>query len=103
MNASVVGSVLSVQDVSRSLQRFGLMDYLVFSVMLLVCIVIGIFFGWKDHAKHARRKNFRRGSEALDYLVGGRRMKIFPVAMSLVARYACEITLMQFSNTVVCL
>lgn len=92
MNASIVGAVLSVQDVSRSLQRFGLVDYLVFSGMLLVCIVIGIFFGWKDHAKHATRKNLRRGSEALDYLVGGRRMKIFPVAMSLVARYVSEMT-----------
>ncbi|KXJ73465.1 hypothetical protein RP20_CCG015759, partial [Aedes albopictus] len=83
---------LSVQDVSRLLQRFGLADYLVFCGMLLVCIGIGILFGWKDHTKHARRQSLRRGSEALDYLVGGRRMKIFPVAMSLVASFNLDPT-----------
>ncbi|KAL9698573.1 hypothetical protein quinque_002014 [Culex quinquefasciatus] len=87
---------LSVQDVSLSLQRFGLADYLVFSTMLLVCIGIGVYFGWKDHQKQKRRatSSVRRGSEALDYLVGNRRMKIFPVAMSLVASWISGIALM---------
>ncbi|XP_039443204.1 sodium-coupled monocarboxylate transporter 1-like [Culex pipiens pallens] len=87
---------LSVQDVSLSLQRFGLADYLVFSTMLLVCIGIGVYFGWKDHQKqkHKAASSVRRGSEALDYLVGNRRMKIFPVAMSLVASWISGIALM---------
>nr|XP_019560668.2 sodium-coupled monocarboxylate transporter 1-like [Aedes albopictus] len=96
--SSSLAEGLSVQDVSRSLQRFGLADYLVFCGMLLVCIGIGILFGWKDHTKHARRQSLRRGSEALDYLVGGRRMKIFPVAMSLVASFISGIALMGAST-----
>lgn len=77
----------SVDELSRSLQRFNWPDYLVFMLMLVSCIFIGIFFGYKDHLKHKNRKSARRDSEALDYLVGGRKMKIFPVAVSLVARY----------------
>lgn len=76
----------NVDDLSRSLQRFNWPDYLVFVLMLVSCIFIGIYFGYKDHQKHKNRKTARRDSEALDYLVGGRKMKIFPVAVSLVAR-----------------
>lgn len=79
-------SAQNVDDLSRSLQRFNWPDYLVFVMMLVSCIFIGIFFGYKDHMKHKNRKTARRDSEALDYLVGGRKMKIFPVAVSLVAR-----------------
>lgn len=79
-------STLNVNDISKSLQRFSWPDYLVFLLMLLSCMMIGIYFGWEDHKKHKNHKA-RRGSEALDYLVGGRKMQVFPVAMSLVARY----------------
>lgn len=78
---------LDVSDVSKSLQQFSWPDYLVFILMLISCMLIGVYYGWQDHQKHKNRKHKqRRGSEALDYLVGGRKMKVFPVAMSLVAR-----------------
>lgn len=86
-NTMAPATAQNVEDLSKSLQRFNWPDYLVFVLMLVSCIFIGIFFGYKDHLKHKNRKGARRDSEALDYLVGGRKMKIFPVAVSLVARY----------------
>ncbi|XP_050096348.1 sodium-coupled monocarboxylate transporter 1-like [Anopheles aquasalis] len=90
----------SVEDISRSLQRFNWPDYLVFVMMLISCIVIGIFFGYQDHQKHKRQKHARRGSEALDYLVGGRKMKIVPVAVSLVASWISGISLLGTSTEI---
>jgi Na+/proline symporter len=66
---------VSVEHVGLAMQRFGLADYMVFVSMLMVCAMIGVYYG------------FCAGmvSEA-DYLVGGRNMQTFPVAMSLIAR-----------------
>jgi solute carrier family 5 (sodium-coupled monocarboxylate transporter), member 8/12 len=86
---------MSVEEMSESLKRFGTADYAVFIAMLVSCSAVGLYFGYQDHMK---RKNtatqMRRGSEALDYLMGGRNMKVFPVAMSLVASYISGITLL---------
>lgn len=67
----------SAQELGLSLQRFGWPDYLVFGVMLLMCALIGVYFGFYDKANNAT---------ASEYLMGGRNMKTFPVAMSLIAR-----------------
>lgn len=95
---------LSVSDLSHTLQHFGIVDYLVFIAMLAVCAVIGFYFGFIEKKQKRKQQGQqevptdekdgagaagieeRRGSEALDYLVGGRKMKVFPVALSLVAR-----------------
>ncbi|EAU75600.2 AGAP001965-PA [Anopheles gambiae str. PEST] len=91
----------TIDSISRSLQRFDWPDYVVFVLMLLICIVIGIFFGYKDHQKHKhRRKQARRESEALDYLVGGRKMQIFPVSVSLVASWISGISLLGTSTEI---
>lgn len=86
--------ILSVQDISSSLQRFGWADYFVFVLMLMICAGIGVYFGFVEKRKKNEQKNAkerdiedRRGSEALDYLVGGRKMKVIPVSLSLVARF----------------
>lgn len=73
----------SVDDANNSLKRFGLADYLVFVFMLVMCSVVGVYFGYENHKKSKLKT--RRGSGALNYLVGGRKMHIFPVAMSLAA------------------
>lgn len=82
--------ILSVHDLSSSLQRFGWADYFVFVFMLVVCAGIGVYFGFVEKRKKNESKERdiedRRGSEALDYLVGGRKMKVIPVSLSLVAR-----------------
>jgi Na+/proline symporter len=48
--------------------------------MLAICASIGVYFGFFE-------KKSKAIADESDYLVGGRRMKIFPVAMSLIARY----------------
>lgn len=66
---------LGVADVRASLQNFTWQDYTVFTLMLLMYITVGFYFGC-----------FKTVSSAQDYLVGGRNMQALPVAMSLVAR-----------------
>lgn len=90
--------IMSVEELNESLKRFGVADYAVFCVMLVCCSCVGLYFGYKDHMKHKRASRNRRGSiievEAVDYLMGGRNMKVFPVAMSLVASFISGITLL---------
>jgi Na+/proline symporter len=82
--------ILSMEELSDSLKRFGTIDYIVFGSMLVCCSMVGLYFGYEDHMKHKRKAKNRRGSlidvEAVDYLMGGRNMKVFPVAMSLVSK-----------------
>ncbi|BFF88782.1 sodium-coupled monocarboxylate transporter 1 [Drosophila madeirensis] len=108
---------LSVKDLSQTLQHFGVVDYMVFIAMLAVCAVIGIYFGFIEKKQKAKKKKGgqglackdkagaagveeRRGSEALDYLVGGRQMKVFPVALSLVASFVSGISLLGTSTEI---
>lgn len=68
-------TVISVADVEAAMQRFGRMDYVMFLLMLLICVAIGLFFGF-----------CRKSKSTQDYLVGNRSMRVVPVALSLVAR-----------------
>lgn len=69
----------SVDNVSASLKRFGVIDYAVFVFMLVVCSIVGLYFGYQDHVKHkANKLKSRRGSAALDYLLGGKNVQVFP-------------------------
>lgn len=85
----------------QSMGRFSIYDYGVFVLMLVFCALIGVYFGIKDHQKHKKnRLKIRRESEALDYLVGGRKLQVFPVAMSLVATFISGITLLGTSTEI---
>jgi len=65
----------SVTDVGLALQRFGPVDYVVFVFMLVICALIGVYYG------------FCAGKVSeVEYLMGGRNMQTLPVALSLVAR-----------------
>lgn len=91
----------SVEDVSNSMKRFGTADYAVFICMLLTCSIVGLYFGYQDHKKQKNDKlKQRRGSAAADYLMGGRNMQVFPVAMSLVASFVSGITLLGTSTEI---
>lgn len=81
-------------------KHFGWSDYAVFAVMLIICMLIGVYFAWKDYQKRNARKGARRGSEALNYLVGGRKMKTIPVAMSLIASLVSGIGLLGTSTEI---
>lgn len=72
-----------IEDILSHLQSFSWPDYFVFISMFVLCIFIGIYFGFLKKSK----------SED-DYLVGGRNMSTFPVALSLVASFISGITLL---------
>lgn len=72
-------SSLNVEDVKIQLQKFSWPDYSMFLLMLLTCAGIGIYFGFFE-------KKSKNVGQSDDYLVGGRNMATFPVAMSLIAR-----------------
>uniref|UniRef100_A0A182K1U7 Sodium/solute symporter n=1 Tax=Anopheles christyi TaxID=43041 RepID=A0A182K1U7_9DIPT len=78
---------LNVDDVKVSLQKFGLYDYVVFLLMLLSCVMIGVYFGFL-------KKKAKKGEAEADYLVGNRQMKIIPVSLSLIASFISGISLL---------
>lgn len=71
----------TVQEVSKSMQNFGIPDYSVFAAMLIACGIIGIYFGF-----------VKKSSGEDEYLVGGRNMKTFPVSFSLIASFISGMT-----------
>lgn len=85
---------IDVDELNDSLRIFSFADYAVFCIMLVSCSIIGIYFGYKDHQMHKHRLKHRRDSDAMEYLMGGRNMSVFPVAMSLVASFVSGITLL---------
>uniref|UniRef100_A0A0K8U1A2 Sodium-coupled monocarboxylate transporter 2 n=1 Tax=Bactrocera latifrons TaxID=174628 RepID=A0A0K8U1A2_BACLA len=54
---------------------FGGVDYVVFSLMLAASAAVGIYFGFFSKSKNTTD----------EYLMGGKRMKIIPIAISLIA------------------
>ncbi|XP_055690120.1 sodium-coupled monocarboxylate transporter 1 isoform X2 [Lutzomyia longipalpis] len=79
----------SLEELILRSQKFSLPDYLVFIIMLFMCILIGIYFGFI--------KNVDTESE---YLVGGRNMQVLPIALSLIASFISGITLLGLPTEV---
>lgn len=67
--------MMDIEELILQTQKFSLMDYFMFIVMLFLCILIGIYFGF-----------LRKSNNESDYLMGGRTMSVIPIALSLVAR-----------------
>lgn len=88
----------TVEELSESLRIFGTADYAVFITMLVSCSIVGFYFGFVNHKLQKSSNNNRRGSEALNYLMGGRNMKFFPVALSLIASFMSGISLLGLAN-----
>ena len=55
--------------------KFGWEEYFIFSLMLLVSLLIGVYFAWKGQNDNA------------EYMYGGKSMGTLPMTMSLIARY----------------
>jgi Na+/proline symporter len=68
----------SLEGVALSLQRFSFFDYVFFIFMLFLCILIGLYFGFV--------KKSSSSSAEMNYLMGGRKMGVFPISLSLIAR-----------------
>lgn len=59
-------------------------DYIVFAFMLSISAAIGVYFGFFD----------KSADTTDEYLMGGKRMKTFPIAISLVASQLSAISIM---------
>lgn len=65
-------------DDSKSKRSFDEVDIIVFGAMLLISALIGIYQAYKS----------RKNTDAVrEYLVGSQNMSIFPISMSLIARW----------------
>ncbi|KAL7040119.1 hypothetical protein ACKWTF_000279 [Chironomus riparius] len=81
----------NLEDVALHLQRFSWPDYALFSFMLFLCILIGLYFGFiKPHTADAES----------EYLVGNRSMHFFPISLSLIASFISGITLLGLPSEV---
>uniref|UniRef100_A0A182NQG4 Sodium/solute symporter n=1 Tax=Anopheles dirus TaxID=7168 RepID=A0A182NQG4_9DIPT len=79
-----------LEDIVEHLGRFAWPDYLVFVSMLLLCILIGVYFGFVQ----------RKPNTESEYLMGGRTMLVFPIALSLIASFISGITLLGLPTEV---
>lgn len=69
---------------SAESDSFGMVDYSVFGIMLSISLGIGIYFGF-----------FGQSSKTTEeYLLGGRKMKTIPIAISLIASQLSGIAIM---------
>jgi solute carrier family 5 (sodium-coupled monocarboxylate transporter), member 8/12 len=67
----------NLEATALQLQRFSGFDYVFFLFMLFLCVLIGMYFGF------VKKKEASAESE---YLMGGRKMSVFPISLSLIAR-----------------
>lgn len=67
----------NLEEVALHLQRFSTYDYMFFIFMLFLCILIGLYFGFFKK---------REASAEVEYLMGGKKMSVFPISLSLIAR-----------------
>ena len=66
-------------------ERFSVVDYVVFSVMLLLSALIGIWYGCGPGG---------RQSTTAEYLLGNRQMKSWPIAISILVSFLSAISLL---------
>lgn len=78
-----------IDNIIAELQRFTWPDYIVFIAMFVLCIFIGIYFGF-----------MKKSVSESDYLMGGRNMLVLPIALSLVASFISGITLLGLPTEV---
>uniref|UniRef100_A0A182IL05 Sodium/solute symporter n=1 Tax=Anopheles atroparvus TaxID=41427 RepID=A0A182IL05_ANOAO len=79
-----------LEDIVGHMRRFAWPDYLVFVSMLMLCILIGVYFGFVQ----------RKPNTESEYLMGGRTMLVFPIALSLIASFISGITLLGLPTEV---
>ena len=65
-------------------KTFSYWDYVLFAITLVISAGIGVFFAIRDRHKHT----------AKDFLFGGKKMKIVPVALSLSVTFLSALTLL---------
>lgn len=79
----------NIDQILSELQRFSWADYIAFVAMFLLCIFIGIYFGF-----------MKKSVSEDDYMLGGRKMLVIPISCSLVASFISGITLLGLPTEV---
>ena len=72
-------------------ERFSVVDYVVFSIMLLISALIGIWYGCGPGG---------RQKTTAEYLLGDRRMKSWPIAISILVSFLSAISLLGFPGEI---
>ena len=71
--------------------RFSAVDYVVFSVMLLISALIGVWYGCGPGGKQ---------KTTAEYFLGDRQMKNWPVAISILVSYLAAIFILGISGEI---
>ena len=69
---------------SRNRYQFTMYDYIVFAAMLIISITIGIYYAFFG----SRQKTTK------EFLMGNRNMKLFPIAISIMASFISAILIL---------
>lgn len=83
--ASVEDFPKNINEINRVANYFTAFDYGLFGIMLLLSAAIGVYFGF-----FAKRKQ----NNTMEYLLGGKDMKFFPIAASLIASHVNGFTML---------
>lgn len=78
-------NIEKLDKINQNAQFFTALDYGLFGLMLLLSAAIGIYFGF-----FAKRKQ----NTTQEYLLGGKKMKFFPIAASLIASHINGFTML---------
>ncbi|XP_066561563.1 sodium-coupled monocarboxylate transporter 1 [Amia ocellicauda] len=70
--------------ISSIVGTFGIWDYVVFALMLIISAAIGIYYAIFDRGEKTTK----------DFLIGGRRMTAVPVSLSLTASFMSAVTVL---------
>ncbi|KAI8124518.1 Sodium-coupled monocarboxylate transporter 2 [Lucilia cuprina] len=85
MATSIASTVATTAEIIPKSFTFGTIDYIVFVLMLCVSAGIGVYFGF-----------FSKSSNTTDeYLMGSKKMKTIPIAISLIASQLSGIAIMS--------
>lgn len=63
---------------------FHVLDYVIFTLTLVISAGIGVFYAWRD----------KRKQTTTEFLLGGRRMSIVPVTLSLMASFLSSVSVL---------
>lgn len=88
------GNRIDANDINKSLQLFGWVDYIVFLLMVISCGLIGVYYGFieKKFKKDKVHNESNKSEEvAQEYLMGGRQMAVIPGMISDIYRGVSEI------------
>ncbi|CAH1117769.1 unnamed protein product [Phaedon cochleariae] len=84
-----MASEANIQRLNKDLYHFEIVDYVVFSSMLLLSALTGLYYGCRS--KYCKSES---GQTLSEYLTGNRNLKPFPVALSLIASYVSGVTIL---------